>query len=121
MLFILDEMVRMKYVPEFQGSLILLSLYYLPCYHRDEFKNVFTGKLEDFKLLLNGFQKCLKLPLHNFIPKLTYLGHVCFHGDWIFFVVRFTRLYRNVFRCQTFRRLIERAQSEVERVRELFF
>lgn len=68
MLFILDEMVRMKYVPEFQGSLILVSLYYLPYYHHDEFKNVFTGKFEDLKLLLNGFQKCLKLPLHNFIP-----------------------------------------------------
>lgn len=68
MLFILDEMVRMKYVPEFQGSLILVSLYYLPYYHRDEFKNVFTGKFEDLKLLLNGFQKCLKLPLRNFIP-----------------------------------------------------
>lgn len=68
MLFILDEMVRMKYVPEFQGSLILVSLYYLPYYHRDEFKNVFTGKFKDLKLLLNGFQKCLKLPLHNFIP-----------------------------------------------------
>lgn len=118
MLFILDEMDRMKYVPEFQGSLILLSLYYLPYYHRDEFKNVFTGKLEDFKLLLNGFQKCLKLPLHNFIPNLTYSGHVCFHGDGIFFIVRFTCLHRNVFRCQTFRRLIKRAQSEVERVQE---
>lgn len=68
MLLILDEMVRMKYVPEFQGSLILVSLYYLPYYHRDEFKNVFTGKFEDLKLLLNGFQKCLKLPLHNFTP-----------------------------------------------------
>lgn len=68
MLLILDEMVRMKYVPEFQGSLILVSLYYLPYYHRDELKNVFTGKFEDLKLLLNGFQKCLKLPLHNFIP-----------------------------------------------------
>lgn len=68
MLLILDEMVRMKYVPEFQGSLILVSLYYLPYYHRNEFKNVFTGKFEDLKLLLNGFQKCLKLPLHNFTP-----------------------------------------------------
>lgn len=108
----------MKYVPEFQGSLIVLSLYYRPHYHRDEFKNVFTGKL---KLLLNGFQKCLKLPLHNFIPNLTYSGHVCFHGDGVFFIARFTRLHRNVFRCQTFRRLIERAQSEVERRSESFF